>query len=538
MKLVTRSLKQKLRTMCQRSMHDTKQEEKSYWIKPAGYETNIKIYNTATKCTVPLTLKNKNYLTWYICGPTVYDSAHIGHATTYVRTDIVRRILSHHFNINVVTAMSVTDIDDKIINRAKSINRNFEDVSRHYEKEFMEDMQKLNVAKPNLYCRVTNFIPEIINFVDNIVQKGDAYVGKDGSVYFDVNKHNIYGKLSPPAADSDHPNKKSALDFTLWKAAKEGEPFWESPWGDGRPGWHIECSTIASTVFGNSIDIHSGAIDLVFPHHENEEAQSCSYHNVDQWVNYWLHCGHLLLKDVKMSKSLQNTISIRELLKNYTANQFRMLCLLSNYNNDIQFSDTVMENAVRTMNKVEHFVGNCNNYVAGKWSDGNIDEVALLRCLEETKNNVDTAFANNFNTSQATHSILNLIDTGNKMMHDSSPTTSRSIPAISAVSNYVSTMFSMLGIERSEVLDECKVNDLIEYFIKFRKTVRNRARNTNVPDKVLLSACDEVRVDLAKCGVIVKVLILTLTYDVQETIILLFCSQDSKADTTWNIKSY
>ncbi|XP_033335585.2 cysteine--tRNA ligase-like protein, mitochondrial isoform X1 [Megalopta genalis] len=512
MNSVTRNFKQKLQTMCYRSMYDTKQKQKTHWIKPIGYETNITVYNTTTKCTVPLILKNKNYLTWYVCGPTVYDSAHIGHATTYVRTDIIRRILSDHFNINVVMAMSVTDIDDKIINHAKTTNRNFQDISKHYEREFMEDMHMLNVSKPNLYCRVTDFIPEIINFIDNIVQKREAYVGKDGSVYFDVNKHNIYGKLSPPFPDSDHPNKKSALDFALWKVAKKGEPSWESPWDNGRPGWHIECSTIASTVFGNSIDIHSGGIDLVFPHHENEEAQSCSFHGVNQWVNYWLHCGHLLLKDVKMSKSLQNTISIRELLKKYTANQFRMLCLLSNYNNDIEFSDDVMNNAVSIMNKVEHFVANCNNYVARRWSFGNIDEVALLYCLEETKNDVDAALANNFNTSQATHSILKLIDMGNKMLHDSSkPATSRSIPAISAVSDYVSTMFSKLGIGRSEMADENKVNNLIEYFIKFRKIVRNRAKETNVSDKVLLSACDEARNDLSKCGVLVKVLILTIT---------------------------
>ncbi|XP_076645259.1 cysteine--tRNA ligase-like protein, mitochondrial isoform X1 [Halictus rubicundus] len=518
MHLITRNLKHKLRTMCHRSLHDTKQKQKPQWVKPVGYETNIKVYNTATKCTVPLILKNKNYLTWYVCGPTVYDSAHIGHAATYVKTDIIRRILTDHFNINVVMAMSVTNIDDKIINRANATSRNFEELSQHFETEFMEDMQMLNVWKPNLYCRVTDFIPQIIDFINNIVNKEGAYVGKDGSVYFDVNKHGIYGKLSTPFQDSSHPHKKSALDFTLWKASKKGEPFWESPWGNGRPGWHIECSTIASTVFGNSIDIHSGAIDLVFPHHENEEAQSCSYHEVDQWVNYWLHCGHLLLKDVKMSKSLQNTISIRKLLQRYTANQFRMLCLLSNYDNDIEFCDDVMNNAVNIMNKVEHFIATCDNYVVGKWTTGNVDEVALLRCLEETKNNVDAAFANNFNTAQATHTILNLVDIGNKMLHDSSkPSINRSIPAVTTVSNYVSTMFSKLGIGRSEVADEYKVNNLIEYFIKFRKRVRNRIKEQGAPDNVMLTACDEARADLLKCGVIVK---------------------DSKTDTTWSIKSY
>ncbi|XP_031831516.1 cysteine--tRNA ligase-like protein, mitochondrial isoform X2 [Nomia melanderi] len=518
MNLFTKNLKHKLRGICHRSTHDMKQEQNLQWIQPVGYETNIKVYNPRTKCTVPLILNNKNYLTWYVCGPTVYDSAHIGHAATYVKTDIIRRILSDYFNISTIMVMGITDIDDKIINRANETNQNFKTLSEHYEQEFIEDMKMLNVTKPNLYCRVTDFIPQIIKFINNILSKEKAYIGKSGSVYFDVSKHNMYGKLSTPFSDSSHSDKKSALDFTLWKAAKKGEPFWEAPWGNGRPGWHIECSTIASTIFGNSIDIHSGGIDLAFPHHENEEAQSCSYHEINQWVNYWVHCGHLFLKDIKMSKSLGNVISVRELLTKYTGNQFRMLCLLSNYKNDIEFSDGIMNYAMSMMNKIEHFLVDCDNYIAGRWTSSNVDEVTLLRCLHETKKNVDTALTNNFNTSQAIRSIVNLVDTTNKMLHDSSgSSTSRSIPAISTVASYVSTMLSKFGIENSNVADECKVNNLIEYFIKFRKSVRNRAREKDVLDKVLLAACDEARTDLSKCGVIVK---------------------DSANETCWSLKTY
>ncbi|KZC06253.1 Cysteine--tRNA ligase, mitochondrial [Dufourea novaeangliae] len=497
---------------------DIKQKQMPQWIKPVGHPTKIEVYNPITKCTVPLILRNKDYLTWYVCGPTVYDSAHIGHAATYVKTDIIRRILSDHFNINVVMAMCITDIDDKIINQSKIKSESFSNLAQHYEKEFIEDMKMLNVAKPHLYCRVTDFIPQIIQFINNIVNKEKAYVGKDGSIYFDVSKHNMYGKLSTPSPDSSHPNKKSALDFTLWKAAKEGEPYWESPWGNGRPGWHIECSTIASTVFGNSIDMHSGGIDLAFPHHENEEAQSCSYHKVDQWVNYWIHCGHLSLENVKMSKSLQNTIGIRKFLEKYTAKQFRMLCLLTNYRNEIHFSDDIMDNAVNLLKKIEHFLSNCDNYVAGKWISGNVDEVTLLRCLDETKNNVDTALANNFNTAQAMQSILNLIDTGNKMLHSPSGSLpNKNIPAISVVSNYVSTMLLKLGIGQFEVADEYNNNNIIEYFVKFRRAVRKRATEQNVFDKVLLTACDEARTDLSTCGVIIK---------------------DSKTETVWSLKKY
>ncbi|XP_016917911.1 probable cysteine--tRNA ligase, mitochondrial isoform X2 [Apis cerana] len=491
---------------------ETKLKKQIKWLTPAGYKTDIVIYNPITKCKVPLILKNKNILTWYVCGPTVYDSAHIGHAMTYVHSDIIRRILTDHFNINIVMAMCLTDIDDKIIIRSKELKQNYKDLTRYYEDEFIEDMKMLNVIKPHLYCRVTDYIPQIIQFVKNIVDKG--------SVYFDTCKYEMYGKLSTPLLDNCHPDKKSAMDFCLWKAAKENEPCWKSLWGFGRPGWHIECSTIASTVFGNSVDIHSGGIDLMFPHHENEEAQSCSYHEVEQWVNYWIHCGHLSLKDVKMSKSLKNVISIKEFLKKYTANQFRMLCLLSNYKNELKFSDVIMNNAIDILHKIEHFINNCDNYITGKWNIGNIDEVALLRCLEETKNNVNIALADDFNTVQAIKSLINLIDIGNKMLHDSKDrkiTCGTCIPAIVAVLNYISTIFSKFGISNSSTINDNKINNLIECLIKFRHIVRNKVLEHDVKDKTLLIACDKIRSELSTYGIIIK---------------------DCKTETIWNIKRY
>ncbi|CAK9813984.1 Cysteine--tRNA ligase, mitochondrial [Anthophora quadrimaculata] len=499
---------------------ETKLKNGAQWLKPEGYETNITIYNSITKCKVPLILKNKNFLTWYICGPTVYDSAHIGHAVNYVNSDIIRRILSNHFNINVVMAMSITDIDDKIIAVSKEVKQDYKNITKHYEIEFFEDMKMLNVLKPHSYCRVTEYIPHIINFIKGITEKGNAYVAKDGSIYFDTNKYGMYGKLANPVLDNIHPDKKSATDFCLWKAAKENEPFWESPWGNGRPGWHIECSTIASTVFGNSIDIHSGGIDLLFPHHENEEAQSCSYHNVEQWVNYWIHFGHLFLEDVKMSKSLKNTISIREFLKEYTANHIRILCLLSDYRTGLKFSNDLMNNAVHILHKIEHFINDCNSYIGGRWNLGKIDEVMLLSCLEETENNVNIALANDFNTAQAMKSLMNLIDVGNKMLHDPeglNTTCSTCIPAVAAVLNYILTTFSKFGISQSTTADDHRMNNIIECLMKFRNTVRCRTLEQDVKDKVLLAACDEVRSNLSSCGVIIK---------------------DSKTETSWNIKKY
>ncbi|CAL7950106.1 unnamed protein product [Xylocopa violacea] len=497
---------------------ETELKNQAQWLKPVGYETNISIYNPITKCKVPLILKDKNYLTWYVCGPTVYDSAHIGHAVTYVNSDIIRRILSHHFNINVLMVMCITDIDDKIIKRAKELKQNYNDLAKHYENEFIEDMKMLNVIKPQLYCRVTDYVPQIIEFVKRIMDKGNAYVSKDGSVYFDTNKYGMYGKLTPPLSNTVSPHKKSPTDFCLWKVKKD-EPFWESPWGPGRPGWHIECSTIASTVFGNSIDIHSGGADLLFPHHENEEAQSCSYHEVKQWVNYWLHSGHLFIKDEKMSKSLKNTISIRKFLEKYTPNHLRILCLLSNYRNGLEFSDTTMNLAVDLLHKIEHFINDCDNYIAGRWNIGNIDEVALLSCLEETKNDVKTALADNFNTAYAMKSLVKLINVTNKMLHDSQDIKNNCtcISPIAAVSNYVSSTFSSFGISNSTTADDHQINSLIECIVKFRRTVRNRALVKDVKDELLLAACDEVRTDLSLCRVIIK---------------------DHKNETVWSIKKY
>ncbi|XP_017878367.1 probable cysteine--tRNA ligase, mitochondrial [Ceratina calcarata] len=511
---VREALRFKLITTCHRLLH-TETKCQPEWLKPVGYETNIMIYNP---CKVPLILKNKNILTWYACGPTVYDSAHIGHAITNVHSDIIRRILTNHFDINTVMAMSITDIDEKIIKRSRELKQDCKDLAKYYENEFLEDMKMLNVLQPHLYCRVTSYIPQIVQFIKNIIDKGNAYVSKGGSVYFDTCKYGMYGKLTNPSSvEKSHPYKKSPMDFCLWRAHKENEPFWESPWGRGRPGWHIECSTIASAVFGSCIDIHSGGVDLIFPHHENEEAQSCSYHEVKQWVNYWLHCGHLFLDEEKMSKSLKNTISIREFLEKYTANHFRILCLISHYRTGLKFSDAVMNNATGTLNKIEHFMNDCDNYIAGRWSLGNVDEVKLLQCLEETKSTVNTALADDFNTPQAMRSLLKLIDVGNSMLHDSQKSASTSIPAVAAVLNYVSTTFSNFGVSNSTNAADHMINSIVESFVKFRRTVRTRAIEQDVKDKALFNACDQARTDLLTCGVTIK---------------------DYKTETIWSIKKY
>ncbi|KYN03790.1 PREDICTED: probable cysteine--tRNA ligase, mitochondrial [Cyphomyrmex costatus] len=503
----------KLIRVCKRFVNtEAKCQDRPQWIRPVGHQTEISIYNPITKCKVPLILKTENILKWYICGPTVYDSAHIGHATTYIKSDIIRRILSDYFNMDVLLVMGITDIDDKIIKRSFESEKDFETLSRHFETEFFADMNKLNISEPYLRCRVTDYIPQIIQFIERLIAKDDGYVASDGSVYFNTSKYNKYGKLSTPVFDTvDDQNfigKKSALDFALWKAVKKNEPSWKSPWGYGRPGWHIECSAIASTVFGNSIDMHSGGIDLAFPHHENEEAQSCCYHSVDQWVNYWLHCGHLSLKgNAKMSKSLKNTISIQDYLENYSANHLRMLCLLSHYRNGIEFSDEVMQTAVSVTKKLDNFINDCDNYVVGNFKTGEIDENLLYTTLHNTRSTVYSALADDFDTSKAMHAIINLVGIGNKMLHqDNVISYSNNVSVVAAVSKYLSNTLSKFGISRStkSTVENGQIKDIVDHFLNFRTVVRIRALEQNPKDTILLKECDNVRKCLSTCGITVK----------------------------------
>lgn len=501
----------KLIRICKRFVNtEIKCRDGLQWIKPTGHQTEVTIYNPLTRCKVPLILKTENTVKWYMCGPTVYDSAHIGHATTYIKSDIIRRILSDYFNIDVLLVMGVTDIDDKIIKRSIETGEDYKALSKRFEIEFLEDMSKLNVCEPYLLCRVTDYVPQIIRFIQKLITSGYGYITKDGSVYFDTSKYNGYGKLSTPFPDVPHADKRSALDFALWKAAKDKEPSWECPWGHGRPGWHIECSAIASAVFGNSIDVHSGGIDLAFPHHENEEAQSCCYHNVNQWVSYWLHCGHLSLKgDVKMSKSLKNTISIKDYLKEYSANHLRMLCLLSHYRHGIEFSDEIMQNAVSLTKKFENFINDCDNYVAGKLPGSEIDENLLLTTLHETRNKVHSALADDFDTPKVIHAIINLVGIGNKMLHQDNVKPCNNISGVSAiavVSNYVSNTLSKFGISRfvTSAENQRQVEDIINNFLKFRIAIRNKALEQSSKDTTLLKECDKARDNLSTCGIIVK----------------------------------
>ncbi|XP_016296773.1 probable cysteine--tRNA ligase, mitochondrial isoform X5 [Sinocyclocheilus anshuiensis] len=412
------------------SSHNICSRAERKWIKPAGFDTGVKTYNSLTKQKEPLVLAQERIATWYSCGPTVYDHAHLGHACSYVRFDILQRILSRIFEINVIHVMVITDIDDKIIQRSLEQNISPTVLARMHEEEFKRDMQALRVLPPAVYMRVTDNIPQIVAFIKRIIGNGHAYVTSQGNVYFDTQSiGNRYGKLvnlGGIVGELGAQDKRDPRDFALWKASKPHEPHWESPWGQGRPGWHIECSTIASSVFGSQLDIHSGGIDLAFPHHENEIAQSEAYHQCEQWGNYFLHSGHLHLKGSveKMSKSLKNYVTIKDFLKSYTANEFRLFCLLTRYRSAIDYSDASMNEARSTLSTISAFCHNAQAYMQGHLQCQPTEEGILWERLSATQSSVRKALADDFDTPKTVDAIMSLIHHGNCQLQPATKVTS------------------------------------------------------------------------------------------------------------------
>ncbi|XP_067664074.1 probable cysteine--tRNA ligase, mitochondrial [Haliotis asinina] len=471
------------------------------WEKPQGYDTGIKVWNTLTKTKEPLILRNDRMGTWYMCGPTVYDSAHIGHASTYMRFDIIRRIMENFFDINLMVVLGITDIDDKIIDRSNETGIPFSQITWQHKIEFFEDMEALNILPPSRSAQVTEYVPEIIDFVNELINKGYAYAAPSGSVYFDVEKFGHYGILCAPSGSreqSDDHEKKNTADFVLWKAAKPNEPHWEAPWGKGRPGWHIECSTMASEIFGNKMDIHSGGIDLIFPHHENELAQSHAYHNCTQWVNYWIHTGHLFLKDdkEKMSKSLKNVISISELLEKYTANQFRILCLLTPYRNNIEYTDERMQKAVQLTKQIQSCLHQCDAYVRGQLLTQPINEAKLHESLFRARRNIEAAMADDFNTALVMESVMDLVKRLNIALGTKVETLmgARSPAVVSYCSTYLQNVMAKLGVNLhlaeppGQDLTTRRFQHIMNSVVDFRAKVRNFS--IDPPQEILVKDAD------------------------------------------------
>ncbi|HML96795.1 MAG TPA: cysteine--tRNA ligase [Thermodesulfobacteriota bacterium] len=317
----------------------------------------VTLYNTLSQKKEELSPLGEGKIKMYVCGPTVYDSAHLGHARAAVTFDVIFRFLTH-IGYDVTYARNFTDVDDKIIHKATQTGATADEVAEKYIKEYRDDMASIGVKRPTVEPRVTEHMPEIIDLVGRIIDKGYAYTS-GGDVFFSVKKFKGYGKLSRRDPDDMlagtridiNELKEDPLDFALWKAAKPGKPFWKSPWGDGRPGWHIECSTMSMKYLGESFDIHGGGKDLIFPHHENEIAQSECVTD-KQFAKYWIHNGLIQINREKMSKSVGNILNVKDAVATWNKEAIRLFFLSHQYLNPADFSDVTMNEAETALERL------------------------------------------------------------------------------------------------------------------------------------------------------------------------------------------
>ncbi|KEY91758.1 cysteinyl-tRNA synthetase [Candidatus Photodesmus blepharus] len=360
----------------------------------------LKIYNTLTKKKEEFKPIFANKVGLYVCGVTIYDLCHIGHGRTFASFDVISRYL-RYLGYKLTFVRNITDIDDKIIKRALENNESCSSLTERLIIEMHTDFDSLNIQRPDFEPRATDYIAEIIKLIKKLIEGGFAYIANNGDVVFEVRKYkqNQYGQLSKQNLDqlkiSNRANikaiKHSELDFVLWKMFKPGEPSWESPWGLGRPGWHIECSAMSSSILGHHFDIHGGGSDLKFPHHENEIAQSCSANSTD-YVNVWMHSGMLIVKEEKMSKSLGNFFTIRDILKHYNPETVRYFLTYKNYRSQLKYDITKLNQAHASLERL---------YTSLR----NLDLTVPPANNEEYKSRFITAMNDDFNTSEA-YSVL------------------------------------------------------------------------------------------------------------------------------------
>lgn len=372
----------------------------------------MKVFNTLTRSKEELKTIEENKVKIYACGPTVYNYIHIGNARPLCVFDVLRRYLEYR-GYDVRFVQNFTDIDDKIIKRANEEGVSYKEISEKYIEEFWTDAKGLNVREATVHPKATENIDEIINIISTLVEKGYAYEA-DGDVYFSPKKFKEYGKLShQPLEDLEAGArimvgevKKEPMDFALWKNAKPGEPYWDSPWGNGRPGWHIECSAMNRRYLGNTIDIHCGGQDLIFPHHENEIAQSeCC--NDAPFANYWMHNGYITVDNVKMSKSLNNFFTVRDVANAYGYEPIRYLLISSQYRSPINYSTDIIEQCKASLNRLYTCRDNLDFAISNAADGEATDEIKAMLSARQAQ--FVEAMEDDLNTADALAAIFELV---------------------------------------------------------------------------------------------------------------------------------
>lgn len=418
----------------------------------------IRIYDTMAREKRPFVPREEGKVGMYVCGPTVYNYIHIGNARTFISFDTIRRYLMWR-GFDVTFVQNITDVDDKIINKSIEEGRSAAEVAAEYAQAFIDDMHAAGVLDPDIRPRATEEIGAMIALVEKLIEGGHAYE-VEGDVYFAVRSYEKYGQLSNRNIDemeSGHrelradgqgleDRKRDPLDFALWKAAKPGEPSWDSPWGKGRPGWHIECSAMSEKYLGLPFDIHGGGADLAFPHHENERAQSeaacgCTF------ANYWIHGGMLQINSEKMSKSLGNFLLLRDILKTTDARVLRMLMLQTHYRSPLDFSDERLQEAETALNRLTNFVNNtewlCSNPAQ---EPSSFDVEAYTRAIDSMRIAFSEAMDDDFNTAGALGAIFTFVSEANTMLADAC-VCCMNAEAVAAGAHAVEELLGVLGID-------------------------------------------------------------------------------------------
>ena len=471
----------------------------------------MKLYNTMTNKIEEFKTIEENKVKMYVCGPTVYNYIHLGNARPIVVFDTLARYFKYK-GMEVDYVQNFTDVDDKIINKSIEEGISASEVSEKYIKCFFEDINRLNILDSVKRPKVTENMEEIIEIIQKLIDNGFAYE-KDGDVYFEVKKYKDYGKLSNQKIEELELGaridvseiKKNPMDFALWKKKKDGEPFWVSPWGEGRPGWHIECSAMAKKYLGDTFDIHGGGQDLVFPHHENEIAQSkCAYHG--NFANYWLHNGFIQINGDKMSKSLGNFFLLREILEKFSGNVVRLFILSTHYRKPINFSfenmeDTkkALQNIVKSMNKFEGIVEKYKNEKTVE-----ITNLDFSQKIDEFDKKFEDAMDEDMNTPQALATIFDQIRETNKFISVNKDELSTIYAEIEkSYESLKRKIGNVFGIE-IEMENSAKEEDgenmeltkkLIELLIKLRSEARSEKN---------FKLSDEIRDELKVLGVEIK----------------------------------
>ena len=448
----------------------------------------LKIYNTLNNQKEEFQPIDANQVGIYVCGMTVYDLCHMGHARVMVMFDVITRHLRRNFP-NVKYVRNITDIDDKIITRAIENNEDIYTLTNRFIDAMHEDEKSLGVLSPDIEPRATDSIDKMIDMIENLSKKGLAYQGKNGDVFYSVRNFKEYGKLSGKNLDDlmagarvdIESNKKDPLDFVLWKKAKSDEPKWPSPWGDGRPGWHIECSAMSNHFISNHFDIHGGGMDLTFPHHENEIAQSEGA-NSCKFVNTWMHVGFVNVDDEKMSKSLKNFFTIRDVLKNYDGETLRYFLISSHYRSPLNYSKTNIDGAQSALKRLYNAINGLNKKV---------DDVSTIDTNFEERFNL--ALNDDFNTPMAL-SILFEIAKQINIERTSNPNKA------SALSIQLVELGNYLGILEYDADEYLKQgSELSESDISKKIERREEARSSKD-----FAMSDQIRDELFELGIILE----------------------------------